>query len=101
MVTPNSLALESGADPDERAPHIDAGASHERNRHPEAEPPGGLVVVLSRWETQGGHWRVLNETEAWLTVGLVSCDEQEMSRITSARTAVLTEFLGGRLESSQ
>ena len=51
--------------------------------------------MLSRWETQGGQWRVVNETEAWLTVGLVSCDGEEVSRVTGARTAVLTAFLDG------
>jgi hypothetical protein len=55
--------------------------------------------VLSRWETQAGHWRVVNEAGAWLSVGLMSCDGEEMSRVTGSRTAVLTAFLGGRTTS--
>jgi hypothetical protein len=75
--------------------------SREGHSRPETEPPGGLVAMLSRWETQGGHWRVVHETEAWLTVGLLSCDGgEEMSRVTGSRTAVLTAFLGGRTASS-
>jgi hypothetical protein len=68
---------------------------------PETGPPDGLVAVLSRWETQGGHWRVVSETGAWLTVGLMSCDDEEMSRVTAARTAVLSAFLDGRTTSAQ
>jgi hypothetical protein len=57
--------------------------------------------MLSRWETQGGHWRVVNEAGACLSVGLMSCDGEEMSRVTGSRTAVLTAFLGGRTTSSE
>lgn len=101
MGTSSSRAPESGVDRDGRAPHSDVGVSREGHHRPETGPPGGLVDVLSRWETRGGHWRVVNETEAWLTVGLMSCDDEEMSRVTSSRTAVLTAFLGGRTTSSE
>ncbi len=73
-----------------------AGASRERRRHPEGGPAGGLVVVLSRWEAQGGRWRVLDESDAWLTVGLMSGEDRQISRVTGSRTAVLTAFLEGR-----
>jgi hypothetical protein len=72
--------------------------SHAR---PETSPPGGLVALLSRWETHGGQWQVLAETEEWLTVGLVRCDGgEEMGRVTGTRTAELTAYLGGRTTSS-
>jgi hypothetical protein len=101
MGTSVRRALEAGIGRDGRAPRIDVGASREEHGRPETGPPGGLVDVLSRWETQGGHWRVANETEAWLTVGLMSCDGEEMSRVTGSRTAVLTAFLDGRTTSAE
>lgn len=59
-----------------------------------------LVGRLSRWETSGGHWRILRETDDWLTVGLYTCDGgEEMGRASGARTAELTTFLGGRAQS--
>lgn len=62
--------------------------------------PGDLVDVLSRWADSGGHWRILEEADHWLTVGLYSCDGgEEMTRVTGARTAVLTAYLMGRTES--
>lgn len=77
------------------------GTSPEGHSRPETEPPGGLVALLSRWESRGGHWQVVSETDAWLTIGLMSCDGgEEMSRVTGSRTAVLTAFLGGRTASS-
>ena len=96
-----SRAFEAGTGRDVRAPRTDAGAPPEGHSRPETGLPGGLVDVLSRWETQGGHWQVVNETEAWLTVGLMSCDDEEMSRVTASRTAVLTAFLDGRTTSSE
>ncbi len=63
---------------------------------PSAGPAGGLVVVLSRWEAQGGRWRVLDESDAWLTVELMSGADRQISRVTGSRTAVLTAFLEGR-----
>jgi hypothetical protein len=100
VVASVSRGLEAGVDRDGRAPRIHVGASREDHRRLETGPPGGLVDVLSRWETQGGHWRVVNETGTWLTVGLMSCDGEEMSRVTSSRTAVLAAFLDGRTTSS-
>jgi hypothetical protein len=76
---------------------------------PEALPPGqlggwprgGLVEVLSRWEDSGGQWRILAETERWLTVGLFSCDGgEEMTRVTGERTPVVAAYLIGRVASS-
>jgi hypothetical protein len=55
--------------------------------------PGGLVAVLSQWETRGGRWRVVTESEGWVTVGLMSDGGEEVSRVTGARTAVLASFL--------
>lgn len=99
MVISVSRVIGSGIDRDGRALRIDVGASRDGHRRPETGLPGGLVDVLSRWETRGGHWRVVNETEAWLTVGLMGCDGEGMSRVTGSRTAVLTAFLGGRTSS--
>lgn len=65
-----------------------------------AEASGDLVAVLSRWEVQGGQWRVVTETEARLSVGLMSCGGEEMGRVTGSRTTVLTAFLDGRTASS-
>lgn len=101
MRTPASRALDPGIDPGQRAPGIDNSAFRRGRRRLETGPPGDLVAMLSRWETRGGYWRVVDETETWLTVGLMSCDDQEMSRVTGSRTAVLTAFLGGRTASSQ
>ena len=99
MTTPGGRGPEPGVDRGGRAPHTDVAVSREGHSHPEAGLPGGLVDVLSRWETHGGRWRVVNETEGWLTVGLMSCDGEEMSSVTGSRTAVLTAFLGGRAAS--
>jgi hypothetical protein len=65
-----------------------------------AEASGDLVAVLSRWEVQGGQWRVVTETEARLTVGLMSCGGEEMSRVTGSGTTALTAFLDGGTASS-
>lgn len=59
-----------------------------------------LVAELSRWETSGGHWRILEESDGWLTVGLFTCDGgEEMGRASGARTDPLTTFLAGRTQS--
>ena len=71
----------------------------EGHSRPEADPPGGLVRVLERWEASGGHWRVLETRTDWVEVGLLSCDGEQMSRVSSARTAVLSSYLDGRASS--
>lgn len=59
---------------------------------------GDLIAVLERWESSGGLWRVLSSSEAWVTVGLFSCDGgEQMSRVTG-RTVDLGPFLAGRSE---
>lgn len=59
---------------------------------------GDLIEVLERWECSGGLWRVLTHSEAWVTVGLFSCDGgEQMSRVTG-RTVDLDLFLAGRSE---
>lgn len=72
------------------------GEGHSR---PESGPPGGLVQVLRRWEDSGGQWRVLEAREDWIDIALVSCDGEQMSRVSSARTSVLTSYLAGRTSS--
>jgi hypothetical protein len=61
---------------------------------PETGPPGGLTYLLRSWEASGGRWRVLDERNAWITVGLYARDGHEpVGRVTAARTAVLNTFL--------
>lgn len=71
----------------------------EGHSRPETGPPGGIVDVLTRWEDSGGQWRILKSSERWVTAGLFSCAGDEMSRVTSERTAMLTKFLDGRSSS--
>lgn len=73
---------------------------HEGHSRPESGPPGGLVQVLERWESSGGHWRVLEAREDWIDIALVACDGEQMSRVSSARTSVLASYLGGRTSST-
>lgn len=73
----------------------------EGHGRPESDPPGGLVEVLTRWERSGGHWKVLNINDDWIDIGLLTCDGgEQMSRVSSARTAVLRSFLAGRSSST-
>lgn len=59
---------------------------------------GDMIAVLERWESAGGMWRVLTRSEAWVTVGLFSCDGgEQMSRVTG-RTVDLDPFLARRSE---
>ena len=62
------------------------GEGHGR---PESGPPGGLVEVLSRWEVSGGNWQVMQSRDGWVEIGLFSCDGEQMSRVSGARTSVL------------
>ena len=55
-----------------------------------------LVSVLERWAASGGHWEVLVQREEWIEVALVSCDGEQMSRVSSPRTSVLRSFLDAR-----
>jgi hypothetical protein len=75
-------------------------AQSEGHRRPESEPPGGLVEVLHRWELSGGHWKVLRSNDAWMDIGLYSCDgAEQMSHVSGARTSVLRGYLAGRTSS--
>lgn len=59
-----------------------------------------LVDALTRWETSGGHWRVLADTDAGLTVGLYTCDGgEEMERLTAVPDPAVRAFLDGRTRS--
>jgi hypothetical protein len=72
-----------------------------RRDRPESDPPGGLVQVLSRWEESGGHWEVLDLSDDWIEIGLLSCDgSEQMGRVSGARTSVLRHYLGGRTSSA-
>lgn len=71
-------------------------AAREGHSRPETGPPGGLVSVLERWEATGGHWQVLEQREEWIEVALVSCDGEQMSRVSSPRTSVLRSFFDAR-----
>lgn len=64
---------------------------------PPSEPAEDLVQVLTRWESSGGHWRVLGSGPSWIEVGLFTCDGgEQMSRVGGARTAALDSYLRGR-----
>lgn len=71
-------------------------SQREGHSRPESSPPGGLVSVLQRWEDSGGHWKVLEARDDWIDIALVSCDGEQMSRVSSARTSVLRSYLDGR-----
>ena len=52
--------------------------------HPTAQGDD-LVAVLQRWESFGGHWRVLARSEDSVTIGLLSCDSgEQMGRVTGS-----------------
>jgi hypothetical protein len=54
---------------------------------------------LQRWETSGGHWRVLGDDGTTLTISMVTCDGgEEMAQLVSAE-ATLREYVGGRSSS--
>ena len=60
------------------------------------EPP---LDVVRRWESSGGHWRVLSRSDTWIVLGLFSCDGgEEMHRITAAG-AEIDPLLAGRTRS--
>lgn len=74
----------------------------EGHGEPETGPPGGLTHLLKRWEASGGRWRVLDERDAWVTVGLYAGDGQGLiGRVTAARTAVLQTYLTIRLSGGE
>lgn len=57
------------------------------------------VDVLRRWETSGGHWRVLSRSDTSVVLGLFSCDGgEEMHRLTAAG-AEIDPLLAGRTRS--
>ena len=49
--------------------------------------------MIERAAEQVDSWRVVDESEGWVTVGLMSDGGEKGSRVTGARTAVLTSFL--------
>jgi uncharacterized protein len=60
-----------------------------------------FVDVLRRWQDAGGVWRVLNQDQDSVTVGLYRCDGgEEADRFVTADPR-LTQFLAGRTSSSQ
>ena len=60
-----------------------------------------FVDVLRRWEDAGGVWRVLNQDQNSVTVGLYRCDDGEEADRFVATDPRLTQFLAGRTSSSQ
>ena len=59
-----------------------------------------IVESLDRWETSGGHWRVLSVGADSVVVGLFTCDGgEQMSQVAGLRTPEVDEFLAGRLSS--
>jgi len=55
--------------------------------------------VVRRWETSGGHWRVLSRSQESIVLGLFSCDGgTEMHRFTAA-SAELDPLLEDRTRS--
>jgi uncharacterized protein len=60
-----------------------------------------FVDVLRRWEDAGGVWRVLNQDQDSVTVGLYRCDDGEEADRFVAADPLLTQFLAGRTSSSQ
>lgn len=62
--------------------------------------PPDLVERLTRWESSGGHWRVLADTGEHLTIALVTCDGgEEMERVCGAPDAAVRAYLAGRTRS--
>lgn len=57
------------------------------------EDPAGVV---RRWESSGGHWRVLARSDASVVVGLFSCDGGEEMHRLAAASAALDAVLAGR-----
>jgi len=54
---------------------------------------------LQRWQTSGGHWRVLADDGTTLTISMVTCDGgEEMAQLVSAERA-LREYVGPRRSS--
>jgi hypothetical protein len=61
----------------------------------------GDLEQLQRWETSGGHWRVLSDDGTTLRVSMVTCDGgEEMAQLVSAETA-LREYVGQRWSSEE
>ncbi len=58
-----------------------------------------LVSVLERWASSGAVWRVLDRSDAEVTVGLYTCDGgEEVERLTTRDPATL-EYLARRTSS--
>lgn len=81
---------------------VDVTTHGEGHGRLESDPPGGLVEVLSRWESTGGHWRVLRLKDEWIEIGLFAGNgEDEVTRVSGARTAVLRTYLAGRTSDAE
>ena len=75
------------------ADHENRGRSRDmRGQH------GDLIAVLDRWQSAGGLWRVLTRSEAWVTVGLFSCDGGEQMSLVTGRAVDLDPYLACRSE---
>jgi hypothetical protein len=75
-------------------------AAREGHGGPDPGLPGGLMHVLTRWESSEGRWRILESREGWLTVGFYAGDGDEaVGHVTAARTSVLEAYVAGRLAS--
>jgi hypothetical protein len=58
-----------------------------------AEDP---VVVLERWETFGGTWRVVARAETGVTISMRRCDGGEQVQELTSRDPHLLAWLGER-----
>jgi hypothetical protein len=57
-----------------------------------------VVETVRRWESSGGHWRVVTRSGTSAAVGLFTCGGgEEMVRVTATR-ADLVELLGDPLQ---
>lgn len=59
---------------------------------------GAVVAAVRRWESAGGHWRVVTRSATTVVIGLFSCDGgEEMQRLTASHGALeaLLEGSGG------
>jgi hypothetical protein len=93
--------MTNGTGGDDHRTGGDMSSHREGHDRPESGPPGGLVEVLGRWESSGGRWQVLGSTDDWIDIGLFAGDgEEQVTRVTGARTSVLHHFLAGRTASS-
>jgi len=55
-----------------------------------------FVLLLRRWETAGGVWKVLSSDHDAVIIGLYRCDGGEEADRFEASDPRVTEFLAGR-----